>query len=108
MIPVSSKGYVEHTDIDGVVWKFKPKAGDTEDQLITFFDNKETTHTGLVKTGRDLIDYILIGWSDPLKKGMPEYPKDKKPSLLFTAEERNQIISFWYAANALSTEEKKI
>ena len=108
MIPLSAKGFVEHKDEDGIVWRFKPKCGDTEDTLLAYISNKENIPMEQsVKNAREFIDAILISWSDPEAKGMVAFPTDGKPSRIFTAEERITIMTYWNKANGLSGEEKK-
>jgi hypothetical protein len=108
MIPLSAKGFVEFTDEDGIIWRFKPKCGDTEDMLLSYVEGKEIAYSASVKNARDLVDLILLGWSDPQNKGMKQFPTDGKASVLFTPDERGKILEYWHKANRLTVEEKKI
>lgn len=89
MIPVSSKESVEHKDIDGVVWKFKPKTGSLEKEMLDIYDEK-LDYKDRLKVIDAFIDKILIS-----------------PKADYNSDEQAEIIKFWNQANRLTAEEKK-
>jgi hypothetical protein len=108
MIPVSSKGFVQYEDEDGVIFKFKPKSGDVEDKLMTYYANDDKDLVKVINSAKELFNFVLLGWEDVKNVGMPSYPKDKNAAKLFTPDERTQILQYWHKANVLTPVEKKI
>ncbi len=106
MIPISctENSFVQIIDSDGVVWRFKPMSGELEDKIESYWSNLRNESGINTLSSRDVVDAVLIGCEDP--QGRFTLPKEN-PSKALTAPERNEIISLWYKANVLSTEEKK-
>lgn len=94
MIPLSSREFVEHTDKDGMVWRFKPKSGTLENELLKLWE-KGIDIEEMGKRREAFIEKILISPIDEYKKA--DYYSDEKV----------KIIGFWNECNRLAVEEKK-
>lgn len=107
MIPVSTRQYIQHTDDDGITWHFKPKYGEIEIEFLQIVES--TKSQGIIASAEvsdSFIDKIVLGWNDPQKR-IVDYPADKRPSKLFSQDEKAELLSMWHNCNRLSQEEKK-
>jgi len=104
MVPLCSRGKIIH-EVDGIKWHFQPRIGaldyDTSDIFQRIVDANINEQ---MKLTEDYVNKILLGWEGG---SMPPYPADKKPSQLFSHEERVEILIMWKKANSLTVEEKK-
>jgi hypothetical protein len=109
MIPLSSRDSVTYTDSDGIVWKFKPKYGELETLIAEIIESqKDMSVIDQIKKADDIINEILLGWSGG-PESMPDYPTDKMPASIFSQEEKSVLLwDYWYKANRLTAEEKKV
>ncbi len=108
MIPLSTREKVFHTDTDGITWAFIPKYGDYEREIMTIPEQAASMSLSeqVAKTD-EIVDKVLVGWSGG-PANMPKYPEDKKPSRLFSQNEKSEIIVMWNKANQLDAGEKKV
>jgi hypothetical protein len=106
VIPISSKNeFVEYTDSDGVVFKFRPKTPALEREWVTWSKIASQADTDTQKSidaTRDFVNKILVGWS-----GDNTPPVPTEPASIWVIEELSQLIEFWGNANTLSKEQKK-
>jgi hypothetical protein len=110
VIPLSANEKVYFKDDDGVVWAFKPRTGLLEREWFGMIERTKQAQSVSELEAFDALaaffDKVLIGWDDA-KSRMPAFPSDNRPHLLFTTEERYQVIGFWMKAGILTPEEKK-
>jgi hypothetical protein len=108
MIPLSTREAVTFKDSDGIEWRFIPKYGEYEREIMGIPEaaGSMTLVQQCDKTD-EIINRILLGWSGG-PANMPKYPDDKKPSRLFSQSEKAVIIGMWNDANRLTAEEKKL
>jgi hypothetical protein len=90
-----------------VIWRFKPRCGDTEDALMAYMEHKENSSSEYAINSRKFLDSILLGWTDSKNKGMPAFSALGNNSLIFTTEERSRLFTYWNKANTLNEDEKK-
>ncbi len=95
MIPISAREYVEYTDTDGIVFKFKPKSGLLEQEMFDIYKKDSEADAQYVRINT-FIDKILIA---------PKY--DGKPSDVFNTQEKFMLLELWHKANKITVEEKK-
>jgi hypothetical protein len=95
MIPLSMKEFVEYTDTDGIVFRFKPKGAILEREQMDIWKEGETVEQYRDKLDT-FIDRILI---------LPLYPQC--PSKIFNSEEKIELLRMWNEANKLTKEQKK-
>ena len=109
MIPVCMRESVTFKDSDEIVWTFRPKTGALEsDYMATGTKAQAEFDAGNAEAGiachKEFFDRIVLGWSEQGTR-MPK--QDGKPSAIFNAEERMQVLEMWGKANSLTAEEKK-
>lgn len=95
MIPLSMKEFVEYTDTDGIVFRFKPKCAILERAQMDIWREGETVEQYRDKLDA-FIDRILIL---PLYKDIP--------SKVFNFEEKIELLRMWNEVNKLTREQKK-
>ena len=105
MIPLGCKESVEFTDTDGTTFKFLPKTGRLERELLELFAKSETASPIEQRKAYDgFLEKILIGWRGP---GMPAYSKENVGDL-FSMQQKSRILNdMWDKAGDVSVEEKK-
>jgi hypothetical protein len=104
MIPITSTDIVKHKDEDGITYKFRPKTGRLEREMLTSFSPSETDEVSAIEyiTRRDaFIKKILIGW-----EGAP-MPEDGDYASVFTNAQMMKLLEYWNKASDVSVEEKK-
>jgi hypothetical protein len=95
VIPITSREYVEHTDTDGIVFRFVPKSGELEQEMLDIYKGCAENDTMYSRIS-EFIDRILL---------LPKY--DKVPSKVFNTQEKFLLLELWHKANKIAVEEKK-